>query len=171
MNFNPIEFGRYNKPPFLPQWLSRGETRKLAGYGDQQYVEIGGLFRDMSDQYDLDNIKGVILDRLGKLVNEPRDGKTDEIYRLMIRLRTLLNTTTGSVPELIKVIKFFYGSETVHIVPDYPAGLIILHDGEGPNVNFNEIIRQVVGVGIDYSTKELFYFTDEFIVTDHCCPV
>jgi hypothetical protein len=79
----------------------------------------------------------------------------------MIRLRVLLNTTAGSVPELIKVIKFLYGSEIVHIVPDYPAGLIILHDGEGPDVDFNEIIRQVVGAGIDYSTKELFYFADE----------
>jgi hypothetical protein len=161
MNFDPIDFDRYNKPPFLPQWLSRGETKKFSNYGDPQYVEIGGLFRDMSGQYDLAAIKGAILDRLGKLVNEQRDGKTDEIYRLMIRLRTLLNTTTGSVPELIKVIKFLYGSETVHIVSDYPAGLIILHDGEGPDVNFNEIIRQVVGAGIDYSTKELFFFTEE----------
>jgi hypothetical protein len=161
MNFDPIDFGRYNKPPYLPQWLSRGETKKFTNYGDQQFVEIDGIFRDMSGQYDLGNIKGAILDRLGKLVNEKRDGKPDEIYRLMIRLRTLLNTTTGSVPELIKVIKFLYGSEIVHIVPDYPAGLIILHDGEGPDVNFNDILRQVVGAGIDYSTKELFYFTEE----------
>jgi hypothetical protein len=161
MNFDPIDFSRYNKPPFLPQWLSRGETKKIANYGDKQYVEIDGVFREMSKQYDLDNIKGALLDRLGSLVDEQRDGKTDEIYRLMIRLRTLLNTTTGSIPELIKVIKFLYGSEVVHIVSDFPAGLIILHDGEGPDVNFNQIIRQVVGAGIDYSTKELFYFTEE----------
>ncbi|MDR1902869.1 MAG: DUF2612 domain-containing protein [Treponema sp.] len=161
MNFDPMDFSKYNKPPFLPQWLSRGETKKFASYSDQHLEEIDGLFREMSGQYDLDAIKAAILDRLGNLVNEPRNGKPDDVYRLMIRLRTLLNTTTGSIPELIKVIKFLYGSEVVHIVADYPAGLSIYHDGEGPDVNFNEIIRQVVGAGIAYDTKELFYFTDE----------
>jgi hypothetical protein len=49
----------------------------------------------------------------------------------------------------------------VRLGPPCPAGLIILHDGEGPDVNFNDIIRQVVGAGIGYATKELFYFTEE----------
>jgi hypothetical protein len=78
MNFDPIDFDRYNRPPYLPQWLSRGETKKIAYYGDQQYVKIDGLLRYMSDQYDLDNIQGAILDRIGKLTHEQREGKPDE---------------------------------------------------------------------------------------------
>jgi hypothetical protein len=54
-----------------------------------------------------------------------------------------------------------YGSEIVHIQPVYPGGINILHDGEGPDVDFNMIIRQIVGAGIYYATKELFSFTEE----------
>lgn len=161
MNFNPIDFSRFNKPPFFPQYLARGETKKLVSFDDSQLAELDRLINRESDQYDLDKIRGILMDRLGSLLDEPRNGNPDELYRLFLRLRTMLNTTNGTINDVIKVIKHLYSSEVVHIVPDYPAGIIILHDGEGPNINFNNIIKQVVGAGIDYSTKELFYFTEE----------
>jgi hypothetical protein len=160
-DFQKIDWKDYNRPPYYQQWLCRDDTLKLAAFGDKGLSEADDQILMLKDQWDLDNAKGYFLDRIGKILAEPRNGNNDGIYRLFLRLRTMLNTTNGTINDVIKVIKFFYGSETVHIVPDYPAGLIILHDGEGPNVNFNEIIRQVVGAGIDYSTKEFFYFTEE----------
>jgi len=162
MSFLLVNWDEYNEPPYLPQWLCEGETLELAKYDDNLRIEIENELRSMVEQYDLDKVKGVLLDRIGKILAEPRNGNDDEIYRLYLKLRTMLNTTDGSVNDVIKVIKYLYSSEIVQIVPDYPAGLIILHDGEGPDINFNAIIRQVVGAGIDYSTKELFYHTDEF---------
>jgi hypothetical protein len=47
-------------------------------------------------------------------------------------------------------------------VPDYPAGLIIEHDGEGtPGLNFNKLLAEIVSAGVSFSTKELFYFKEE----------
>jgi hypothetical protein len=77
-------------------------------------------------------------------------------------LRRLLNTNDGSIPSIIEAIKFIYFSEIVHIVPDYPAGLIIEHDGEGtPGLNFNKLLAEIISAGVSFSTKELFYFTEE----------
>jgi hypothetical protein len=160
-DFEKIEWSQYNRPPFYQQWLCRGDTLKLAAFGDKGLAGADDQILLLKDQWGLDNAKGHFLDRIGKILAEPRNGNNDGLYRLLLGLRTMLNTANGTVNDVIKVIKFLYGSEIVHIVPDYPAGLIILHDGEGPSVNFNEIIRQVVGAGIDYSTKELFYFTEK----------
>jgi hypothetical protein len=160
-DFQKIDWKLYNRPPFYQQWLCHEDTLKLVTFGDKGLAEVDNQILALKDQWDIDNVKGALLDRIGKILAEPRNGNNDEIYRLFLKLRTMLNTTSGSVNDVIKVIKFLYSSEIVHIVPDYPAGMIILHDGEGPDVNFNEIIRQVVGAGIDYSTKELFYFTEE----------
>ncbi|MDR1903754.1 MAG: hypothetical protein LBQ88_15915 [Treponema sp.] len=160
-DFQKIDWKLYNRPPFYQQWLCREDTLKLASFGDKGLAEVDDQILALKDQWDIDNVKGALLDRMGKILAEPRNGNNDEMYRLFLKLRTMLNTTSGSVNDVIKVIKFLYSSEIVHIVPDYPAGLIILHDGEGPDINFNAIIKQVVGAGIDYSTKELFYFNEE----------
>ena len=166
MQFGPVDFNTYNKPPYLPQYLSRGETKKLVSFDDAQFAELDRLIDKASDQYDLDKAKGILLDRLGKLVDENRDGNDDELYRLLVRLRILLNTTDGSINDIIKVIKFIFSSEVVHIQPNYPAGLSILHDGESPTINFNKYIAQVVVAGVAFDTKELFFFTENINLSE-----
>jgi hypothetical protein len=167
MKFNPIDFNVYNKPPYLPQYLARGETKKLMSFDDEKFKELDALIDKTSEQYDLDKAKGILLDRIGKLVNKDRNGDDDELYRLFIRLKIILNTTTGSVNDIIKVIKFIFHSEVVHITQNYPAGITILHDGESPPIDFNSIISQVVAAGVAYDTKELFYFFDDFVLSDY----
>ena len=166
MKFEPVDFKVYDKPPYYPQYLSRGETKKLVSFDSDQFAELDRLVDKTSDQYDLDRAKAVLLDRLGKLVNESREGNDDELYRLLIRLRVLLNTTNGSINDIIKVIKFIFSSETVHIQQNYPAGITILHDGENPSINFNKYISQVVAAGVSYDTRELFNYIEHMPATD-----
>jgi hypothetical protein len=79
-----------------------------------------------------------------------------------LKLRVILNTNDGSVSSIINAVKFMYASEIVHVVLDYPAGLILEHDGEGaPGINFNKLLAEIVPAGVSSSTKELFYFTEE----------
>lgn len=170
-DFTPIDWQSYNKPPFYQQWLCTDDTLKLAAFGDRNLTDIVVQTLTLKEQWDLAAVKGVRLDRIGKLLQEPRNGKEDETYRLFLILRTMLNTANGSVNHVIKVIKYLYSSETVHIVPDYPAGITILHDGERPDVNFNDIIRQVVGAGISYATKELFYVSEALALDERISAI
>jgi hypothetical protein len=166
MILKPIDFTEYNKPPFFPQWLCDDETLKLVQYDDDLYADVDENTRAIAEQYDIDTIGGALQDRLGKLLYEYRNGNSDEVYRMYLKLRTMLNTANGTVNDIIKFISFFYSSEVVHIVPNYPAGIRILHDGENDTINFNSIIRQIVGAGIAYDTRELFYFSDPLLFTD-----
>jgi len=166
-DFQEIDWKVYNKPPFYQQWLCKDETLKLATFGDKGLCEVDRHILSLKDQWDLDHVEGHFLDRIGKVLREPRNGSDDEYYRIILNLRKLLNTNDGSIPDIIKAIKYLYSSEVVHIVPDYPAGLIIEHDGEGtPGLNFNRLLAEVIPAGVSFSTKELFIFTEEFTVTD-----
>ena len=167
MKFTPIDWNIYNRPPYLPQWLSKGETKAFTSFDDSQLVKVEGQIRQISEQYDIDNAKAMLLDRIGNILAEPRNGNDDYLYRLLLKLRSLLNTTNGSVNDIIKVIKFIYSSEIINITPNYPAAISILHDGEAPSIDFNRILFQVIGAGIGYDTRELFYFTENIVITDN----
>jgi hypothetical protein len=170
-DFEKIEWKKYNRPPFYQQWLCRDDTIKLASFGDKGLAEVDDQVLALKDQWDLENVEGHFLDRLGKILAEPRNGNDDELYRLFLRLRTMLNTTNGTVNDVIKAIKFLYSGEVVHIVPDFPAGLIILHDGEGPPIDFNRIIKEVIAAGVAYDTRELFYISDTIGQRDGCLGI
>jgi hypothetical protein len=157
-DFQKIDWKMYNRPPYYQQWLCRDDTLKLATFGDKGLADVDDQALALKDQWDLEKVRGYFLDRLGKLVAESREGNDDELYRILVRLRVLLNTADGTVNNLIKVIKFFYSSEKVQIVPNYPAGLRIIHDGEGPPINFNKIIKEVIAAGVGYDTREIMDF-------------
>jgi len=159
-----IDWDEYNEPPYLPQWLCDDETLELAKYDDPLRIEIESQLRLMVEQYHLENIEGEQLDRIGKILGEPRNGNDDKLYRVYLMLRILLNTTNGTVNDVIKVIKYFYTSEVVNIKQNYPAGVSILHDGEGPNIDFNRIIAAVIPAGVAYDTKELFNFIEHILM-------
>jgi hypothetical protein len=161
-DFHKIDWKLYNRPPFYQQWLGKEDTLKLATFGDRGLAEFDDQTLALKEQWDLENVKGHFLDRIGKLLDEQRNGNTDEYYRVLLKLRRILNTNDGSIPSIIKAVKFFYSSEILHIVPDYPAGLIIEHDGEGtPGLNFNKLLAEIIPAGVSFSTKELFYFNEE----------
>ena len=161
-----IDFAGFNKPPYLPMWLCPGDMLRLAEYDDAQFEELDRNIRDMSGQFGIDSATGAELDRIGKILGEERGGNTDRVYRIYLKLRTMLNTADGTVEDIIKFVKFFFSSETVHLVPNYPAGLRILHDGFNDTVDFNRIIKQIVGAGIAYDTRELFNMADEMPFSD-----
>jgi hypothetical protein len=162
-----VDWEEYNEPPFLPQWMCEDETLLMARFDDDLNRDIESHIRGMVDQHDIDHIKGIWLDRIGKILDEARDGDTDDFYRIRLKVKKLLNTSNGSVNDIIKIAKVLYSSEDVHVVANYPAGIKILHDGEGtPGIDFNKILRAVVAAGVAYNTTELFNFIDELFSTD-----
>jgi hypothetical protein len=161
-DFKLIEWKGYNRPPYLQQRLTEGDPKKLVSFGDKNLEDVNQQVLGLKDEWDLDNVRAWFLDRIGKLMNEKRSGNTDEYYRTILKLRTILNTNDGTVNSIIKAIKFLYQSEVIHIVPDYPAGLIIEHDGEGtPGLNFNKLLNEIIAAGVSFSTKEIFPFTED----------
>jgi hypothetical protein len=172
-DFQKIDWKLYNRPPFYQQWLCREDTLKLAAFGDNGLADADDQILSLKDQFDLDTIKGALLDRIGKILQESRPGNDDELYRKYLRLRVLLNTADGSLNNIIQIMKFIYEAEVIHIVPEYPAGLVIEHQGElTPGLDFNAIIKQVVPAGVAYSTKEIFDFVEElFSAESHLIQV
>lgn len=62
------------------------------------------------------------LDILGRIVGQPRNGMSDEIYRLWIKARILINRSWGSAPQILEVLRLATGEDPLyHLVQMPPA--------------------------------------------------
>lgn len=60
-----------------------------------------------NDVLSLETAAGSQLDLLGELIGESRDGRTDDAYRLALRVRVLINISNGRTEELIAIARLF----------------------------------------------------------------
>lgn len=74
----------------------------------------------------VDSASGDALDKLGRIVGQPRNGLWDADYRVWIRARQRVNRSSGTIPELLAVLRSIFPPEvTVSVSPEFPAGLRI----------------------------------------------
>lgn len=69
------------------------------------------------------------LDTIGKLVGELRNGRTDTVYREFIRLRILINRSTGKLVDLLHIAKVAAMGAPWKYWESYPAGFVLLFSG------------------------------------------
>jgi hypothetical protein len=69
--------------------------------------------------------EGVVLDILGKIVGQPRLSLTDELYRIWISGRILVNASSGRASQLLAIARKLCG-EPVWLEEQYP-GWVTLH--------------------------------------------
>lgn len=163
MAFEIIDYEEYNKPPFLPGWMNKEQTLQLAKTPDKQLEDLCIVAKHLSEQYApeffINNTE--LLNKRGRLLGIERQGSDNETYYKHQELRILLNLNKSTIPDIIKILKTFYSAEVIHIKPNYPAGITILHDGLSPvGVDFNSFIAETIGAGISFETRELYVYKE-----------
>lgn len=77
-----------------------------------QLQELETAIFEVIDGRLLTNAVGVQLATLGRLVGEPRYGRTDDEYRIAIRGRILVNRSVGRFSDLLKILELMRPGET-----------------------------------------------------------
>lgn len=103
---------------------------------------------------------GVQLDRLGELVGEQRKGLDDEMYRVRIAARILVNRSSGSIAQLVAIFSVLEPDATVQLVEEFPAAFDLKVNGVAISEAFaaayldilNEAKKAGVGTRLEFST-------------------
>lgn len=100
------------------QGLAQSYLEEIQELEDALYAQyIGTMIRDA---------QGVALDRLGALVTQPRENRTDAVYRNWILARALVLRSSGRGNELIAIARMVLPTDVrVQIVEEYPAAMTI----------------------------------------------
>ena len=82
------------------------------------FFDIRAILTNIEDQV------GEQLDLLGRLVGQPREGRTDAVYILWIQARILVNKSSGLPDELLQVLRTLMANE-ISYEGSYPAGFVL----------------------------------------------
>lgn len=94
------------------------------------------IFQILTDTI-LDTAVGVQLDNFGTIVDQSRNGQTDDQYRQTLRAKTLLNNAQGTLEEIVRIIDLLTGGGLeIEIVEDFPA-------------HFDAIVNDPLPVSVD----------------------
>lgn len=133
----------------------------LAQYKDS--VKLQGLIDGKSKQIDdielalfeiregfyLDDAIGAQLDIIGKIWDVERKGLNDTEYRQSIYFKISLKVS-GTLKEIISILKSFYGATYVEYHPQYPAKMLLLTDATASA----EAIERFAPAGVKVIVKD-----------------
>lgn len=105
------------------------------------------LFEDVAAGYG--GAVGAQIDILGKHVGEERLDKTDEQYLAAIAVRILVNTSNGSAPTLMQIVKLHSAPTKAVYVSAFPAAYIIFTTGGSDYLRLFDLLSDATlgGVG------------------------
>lgn len=117
------------------------------------------LFQQLMDERSLETATGVQLDQVGWLVGEDRKNRSDSAYRLGIKVRIAVNTSSGTVNDIIQVIQLLYGSGVdVIITRTAPATISLFLGIEQPTTDLKPLLQQTIAAGVEIDS--IIYASD-----------
>jgi hypothetical protein len=93
--------------------------------------------------FDLDTAVGDQLDKLGLLVGELRNDRDDTAYRVAIRVRILVNSSMGTLPELIDILTQADPTLDHEATEYYPATVVFWWLGAFPELTSLELFQLI----------------------------
>lgn len=152
---------RYQDKPLIAAWAK--------SYLDS-CQEIEGVFWDILMARAIDSAVGWDLDVLGRIVGQPRIGETDDIYRLFIRVKILVNRSRSYPDDVIAVVQAALNGLRFKYVEYYPASFVV--DVLDPLPANADLIAMLIrkakasGVGMNLHYSPDHDTTDEFTFSD-----
>ncbi len=97
--------------------------------------DLETVFLDLYNLRSIDEAAGAYLDQLGSIVGQARGGLTEESYRTFIRARILVNRSSGTAPEILRVFELIFADSvvpmTLRLRDEYPAAFTLEFNGDG----------------------------------------
>jgi len=117
---------------FPSSLISRVQTSRIGllwQIYSEKLDEFEGVRAGMAILRDLNAAEGEILDRMGSIVGETRDGRDDEEFRLFIKIAISKNISSGSIPEIIQIAKVISGTQSFKLTELHDLPVDYFFDG------------------------------------------
>lgn len=111
-------------------WTDKPKVTGLLKSYLQSIQALEDSYEQFLKERSLDTAIGVQLDTLGVIVGEKRLGRSDDEFRIAIRLRIAINNSDGTEPVVTPLLIAMTGAESVTITEEFPAGVTFKMTGD-----------------------------------------
>ncbi len=85
---------------------------------------------ELINEFNIDNGEGITLDIIGKILGLERQGRVDEAYRTLLKIKAEINFSSGTPEAIIKTAINLYNATDVQLVNIPPAKIQLWQDGD-----------------------------------------
>ncbi len=117
-----------NEGSWNASW-NAGNIAKLFNLFSSEFDELQSVVNDLSMMRSLDNQKGVILDEIGKIIKEPRRGRNDDDYKIILKIAIQRNLSSGSLKTITQITDILSGNADYFIEELHSAAGDAVLDG------------------------------------------
>lgn len=141
---------------------------KLEGILDAfstQFQDMENAAFALLDGRFIENAEGKVLDDFGTIVGQDRLGLDDTFYRVLIYAKIGENISQGETERVIDVYKIITRATRAELQEHFPAGMILLSDGEINPITAEFVLsrlQNVTGAGIRIDNIGKFSATNPF---------
>lgn len=120
-NFTDLLIQQYKEKPNFVLWQEAfaNECNKLET----------AIF-ELLNEFNIDNGSGITLDIIGKVLGLERQGRIDEAYRTLLKIKAEINFSSGTPEAIIKTAISLYNATDVQLVTIPPAKIQLWQDGD-----------------------------------------
>lgn len=139
----------------LEQFRGRPKLRALLCSYLDRMSDLEVAIQQVREAFDIGTAVGVQLDVIGRVVGESREGRGDDDYRRFLRVRILINQSTGTPEELLAAAELVTQPDTLTLVESFPAFVTITAFAGGAVVDGGKVdevlqLMKPAGVGLLY---------------------
>jgi hypothetical protein len=115
---------------FIDQFAEKPRLAALLASYTQEIQELEDAIWAVRVGRFLDNAEGAQLDVIGKLVGEPREGRADNIYKILINGKIRTNWSLGRPKDVIETMRLVQGPANSHRYHSvFPASFEVAFQG------------------------------------------
>jgi hypothetical protein len=111
--------------------------------------------QDLMTRRLISTAQGVLLDEIGLIVGEEREGRIDEDYQLAIYERIFINISNGEPETIVRATRFLMDSEFTRYFEIYPAE-VLLNIGSESFQPIISILQRIVPVCVSLSVSNIY---------------
>lgn len=109
-----------------------------------QLNDVEEFYGQLMNDLILENAIGTQLDNLGAVLNQGRNGLTDDDYRAVLQSRIVEYQSNGTIEDLIQIMLVLGGANQVQLLEDFPAGFQITARGINSPVANKDIVAAIL---------------------------
>ena len=159
----------------LEQFKGRAKLESLIESYIDQIQKIENVVWDLHEDRHVDSAAGVNLDKLGELVGQDREGRTDPVYRNWIKARIIINRSSGKPAEMYRIGELILDTlDHSELEEQYPAAVVFrAFEVSTDATALAELLNLATPAGVrfilewsDSAETELFRFSDDLTLPE-----